>query len=183
MPDHSSDKPLDWVVRFASTIKPEGTVLDLACGHGRHSQYLADEGFRVTALDRDISAVSEHPDMKNIEVIKFDLENGSSWPFGDLQFDGIVVTNYLHRPLFPEILNSLSENGVLIYETFSLGNEQYGRPSNPNFLLKPGELLDICLGTLQIIAFEEGLIEVPSPAVKQRICAIRKTPEADPVSI
>lgn len=174
MKNHQSDKPLNWVTRFAPLISSGGTALDLACGNGRHSFLLTKLGFSLTAVDRNTTAISKAKQADNIELIEADLEDGSPWPLADRQFDGIVVTNYLHRPLFPTILASLKENGVLIYETFSLGNEKFGRPTNPDFLLKPGELLKVCSEHLRIVAYEEGLDNNPAPAVKQRLCAVNR---------
>lgn len=180
MNTHKSEKPLEWITRFAPLVTSGGTVLDLACGNGRHARYLTDIGYQVTALDRDISAISESEIADRIELIEVDLEDGSPWPFSTRKFDGIVVSNYLYRPLFPAIINALDDGGVLIYETFSLGNEKYGRPSNPNFLLKPGELLSACSDVLRVIAYEDGLLKTPSPAVKQRICAIKRPFDGGP---
>lgn len=167
--------PSAWVRRFAPLIPP-GEVLDLACGSGRHSVLLAGLGYQVCALDRDVAAVQglARPD---IATLPFDLEAGAPWPFRPERFAGVVVTNYLHRPLFPSILASIAEDGILIYETFASGNERYGRPANPDFLLRPGELLDvvrdIAPGAWRVVAFEEGYAELPKPAMLQRICAIR----------
>ena len=183
MKNHLSDKPLNWVTRFAPLISPGGSVLDLACGNGRHSFFLAERGFSVTAVDRNITAISNSELSGQVEVVEADLEDGSPWPLAGRQFDGIVVTHYLHRPLFPTILASLGEGGVLIYETFSLGNEDFGRPSHPDFLLKPGELLNICSERLRIVAYEEGLENNPGPAVKQRLCAINRPQVGKPTII
>jgi SAM-dependent methyltransferase len=163
------------VHRFAPLI-PDGEVLDLACGGGRHSQLLAALGHQVLALDRDPDALALAAG-PGISPYPFDLEAASSssaWPFEPGRFAGIVVTNYLHRPLFPHIISSLSPNGVLIYETFAEGNERFGKPSNPNFLLCPGELLTVAsVQSLQVLAFEQGYVDFPKPAVIQRICAIK----------
>ena len=144
-------------------------MLDLAAGAGRHTRLLLDMGFRVTAVDCDIAAL--HP-LAGIRCTlrDIDLESGAAWPLGG-GYDGIVVTNYLHRPLFPAIERALAVDGVLIYETFAVGNERFGRPSNPDFLLRPGELLAAFAG-LTVIAFEQGEIAVPRAAVIQRIAAI-----------
>jgi SAM-dependent methyltransferase len=183
MNSHQSEKPLDWVARFASLVKSGGTVLDLACGKGRHAHYLAGLEYQVTAVDRDISNIGKAETARNIELIEADLEDGSPWPLGSRRFDAIVVTNYLYRPLFPTIIDTLEEDGILIYETFSLGNEDYGRPSNLNFLLKPGDLLSVCSDRLRLIAYEEGVLETPSPAVKQRICAIKRPVDGIPSAL
>jgi SAM-dependent methyltransferase len=158
--------PSEWVVRWAPSVA-RGPVLDLACGSGRHARFFKGLGFEVTAVDRD--AV----DLDGIRFVKADLENGSPWPLGEQRFGAIVVTNYLHRPLFARIREALAEGGVLIYETFMAGNERFGRPSNPEFLLKPGELREAFAG-LKELGFEEGEVERPKPAMVQRICALKR---------
>ncbi|MCM2290651.1 MAG: class I SAM-dependent methyltransferase [Sulfuritalea sp.] len=162
-----------WVRRFLPLIRPEGTVLDLACGGGRHSLLLAQRGHRVVAVDRDAAALARIAAASpGIETRVADLEGGP-WPFPERRFDGIVATNYLFRPLLPTLLGSLGESGVLIYETFMLGNERCGKPSNPDFLLRPHELLDLVRGKLNVVAFEQGRVDAPRPAVVQRLCAAR----------
>ncbi len=143
-----------------------GPVLDLACGGGRHARLFAERGLPVVAVDRQPVA------LPGIEFILADLEDGSPWPLGDRRFAAIVVTNYLHRPLFPHIAAALDEGGLLIYETFMLGNERFGRPSSPRFLLRPGELLQ-AFPELTPIAFEQGQVDRPKPAVVQRLVAVR----------
>jgi len=144
-------------------------VLDLAAGGGRHTKLLLDCGFRVRAVDRDVSALSAFAGPR-CTVEQVDLETGEPWPLGG-GYDGIIVTNYLHRPLFAAIAGALAPGGAVIYETFALGNERFGRPSNPEFLLRPGELLRAFAG-LTVVAFEQGEIASPRPAVVQRIAAI-----------
>jgi SAM-dependent methyltransferase len=151
-------------------IVPGGEVLDLACGSGRHSHFLASLGFRVCAVDRDPQALAALAGIAGIAVRQSDLENGL-WPLAGRQFDGVIVTNYLHRPLFPRILDALAPTGLLVYETFAAGNERFGKPSNPDFLLRPGELLDVAHGRLQVIAYEDLEVTTPKPARIQRICA------------
>jgi SAM-dependent methyltransferase len=158
-----------WVRRFAPLIRGGGRVLDLAAGSGRHTRLLLETGFAVCAVDRDISALLPLAGAGS-EVRQIDLETGAPWVLGT-GYDGIVVTNYLHRPLLPAIAEALAAGGVLIYETFARGNERFGRPHNPDFLLRPGELLD-AFAMLTVIAFEQGEISVPRPAVIQRITAI-----------
>lgn len=173
----NQDAPSAWVQRFAALIPP-GQVLDLACGGGRHARLLAASGHPVVAADRDPAALARAAG-PGIVTMQVDLEaDGAAWPFETGRFAAIVVVNYLHRPLFPHILASLANGGVLIYETFASGNALYGKPSNPDFLLKRGELLEVLrqrAGSMQVLAFEEGYAEVPKPAMLQRICAIKKT--------
>lgn len=148
-------------------------MLDLACGSGRHSRLLARHGLAVLAVDRDQSLLVNLAAIPGIATAAMDLE-GATWPLAGQEFDGIVVTNYLWRPRLPELLAMLAPGGVLIYETFMLGNADYGKPSNPDFLLLPGELRGIARDAgLREIAFAEGYVETPKPAVRQAICAIR----------
>jgi SAM-dependent methyltransferase len=161
------ETPSEWVVRWAPLVE-RGPVLDVACGAGRHAILFAERGFEVFALDREDQVLPA-----SIHFVKANLEDGSPWPFPGKRFAAIVVTNYLHRPLFPRLVESLDEGGVLIYETFMRGNERYGRPSNPNFLLRPGELIE-AFATLSAVAFEQGTLELARKAVVQRICVIRE---------
>jgi len=149
-------------VRWAPLVA-RGPVLDVASGGGRHARLFAERGLEVVAVDRDPQPIP------GVRSVKADLEDGSPWPFTGQRFGGIVVTNYLHRPLLPTLAGSLAEEGVLIYETFMRGNERFGRPSNPDFLLRPGELL-AAFGALTVMAFEQGTTD---RAVVQRICVIR----------
>jgi SAM-dependent methyltransferase len=158
------------VRRWAGAIRSGGRVLDVACGHGRHLRYLSSLGFSVVGVDRDAQAVSALEAL-GAELRVTDIEGGP-WPFSPGDFDGVVVTNYLHRPIFPHLVGALRPGGILIYETFAAGNERYGRPANPDFLLRPGELLR-CVEPLSVVAFEQGLISAPKPALIQRICAVR----------
>jgi len=161
-----------WVRRFAAAIPVDGVVLDLACGAGRHSALLASIGYRVLAVDQDISAV-EPLKSDFIQAQKLDLE-GSDWPLLGQQFSGIVATNYLYRPFLDELPKMLSEGGVLIYETFADGNAAFGKPSNPNFLLNSGELLALAQRSgLKVIAYEDIYLDQPKPAMIQRICAVK----------
>jgi SAM-dependent methyltransferase len=162
-----------WVRRYAPLI-PGGEVLDLACGSGRHARHLAALEHAVIAVDRDPAALAAAagPGIVTSEV---DLEAADAvWPFGPGRFAGIVVTNYLHRPLLAAMVDSLAPNGVLIYETFADGNAQFGKPSNPAFLLQAGELLDLARDhELRVVAFEDGVVEAPNPAMVQRLCAVK----------
>ena len=169
---NSENSPSGWVRRFASLIPAGGRVLDLAAGAGRHARILLDMGFTVEAVDRDVVALLPFAGPR-CTVRTIDLETGDAWPLGG-GYNGIVVTNYLYRPLLPAIVAALGEGGILIYETFMLGNERFGRPRNPDFLLRPGELLDACAG-LAVAAFEQGEVTAPRPAMIQRIAAINGT--------
>src|ERR1700730_18661786 len=165
----SSPAPSAWVERFMPLIRPGGRVPDLAAGTGRHARILIESGFAVRAVDRDISALLTLAGPR-CEVSQVDLETGAPWPLGD-GYDGIVVTNYLYRPLLPAIANALAPEGILIYETFARGNERLVHPRNPDFLLRPGELLQ-AFAMLTVIAFEQGQVAVPRPAVVERIAAV-----------
>jgi SAM-dependent methyltransferase len=172
------DRPSRWVTRFAPLIS-EGETLDLACGGGRHARLLARLGHPVLAVDRDPEAVMAVAG-ERITALQFDLERDGAdgdrhWPLQPTRYAGIVVTNYLHRPLMPALLASLAPGGVLIYETFAQGNGQFGKPSNPAFLLAPGELLRFAaaLPDLRVIAFEDGYVADPAPSMVQRICCRR----------
>lgn len=168
---HERTEPSEWVVRYARAIPPAGRVLDVACGQGRHARYLRDLGHPVVALDRDAAALVSLEGEAGIEAVQADIESGP-WPFAPGNFDALVVTNYLHRPLFPDLIAALRPGGVLIYETFARGNERYGRPANPDFLLAPGELLERLRGALTVVGFEHGVVNRPEPAVIQRVCAV-----------
>lgn len=168
-------RPSPWVCRFAALIVPGGKVLDLACGGGRNARYLAERGYAVEVVDRDASALAALRGIPGIDGRCADLEGGP-WPYGGKRFDAVVVTNYLWRPLFPQLMATLDKGGILIYETFMLGNETFGQPSNPAFLLRRDELRHVVHNHLEIIAFEQGEIAEPRPAVVQRLCAVRGGP-------
>jgi SAM-dependent methyltransferase len=167
------------VRRWTALIRPGGRVLDVACGRGRHLRFLESRGFAVVGVDRDEAALEASKGLAGVELRCADIEAGP-WPFRPGEFDGVVVTNYLHRPLFAKLVEALRPGGVLIYETFARGNERYGRPTNPDFLLEPGELLH-SLEPLAIVAFEQGQISAPKAAVIQRVCAARGDPNAIPL--
>lgn len=162
--------------RWAPLIRRGGTVLDVACGSGRHLRWLRSQGFAVTGVDRDAAAVEPLRDFGR--VIVADIEN-APWPLVGETFDAVIVTNYLWRPLLATIVASVAPGGVLIYETFAAGNGAFGKPSNPDFLLQPGELLWTC-ATLQVVAYEDGLLDGP-PRRIQRIAARRHAPDAAPL--
>ncbi len=172
LPQHAELAPSAWVCRFAHLIPAGGTVLDLACGQGRHARHLAGLGYRVEAVDRDTASLAALAGVDGIATRCADLE-GAPWPYARESFDGVIVTNYLYRPLVASVLEAVRPGGVLIYETFALGNEKLGRPSNPEYLLRAHELLQWVQGRLQVLAFEQGLVDLPRPAVIQRICAVR----------
>lgn len=159
--------PSDWIRRWAPLVRPGGTVLDLACGTGRHLRWLAAQGFALTGVDRDAEVLA--PLAGLAQTLVADLEGGP-WPLAGRRFDAIVVTNYLWRPLFPQIRAALADDGVLLYETFADGHQALGRPTRPDFLLQPGELITLAAG-LRIVAYEAGRLEDP-PRVVQRIAAL-----------
>jgi SAM-dependent methyltransferase len=159
-------------VRFAPLVAAGARVLDLAAGHGRHARLFASRGARVVAVDRDAEALAALENISAIETRVLDLEAGK-WPLTGERFDAIVVTNYLHRPSLPSLLAALADDGVLLYETFVRGNEAYGRPSNPDFLLKEDELLRVVESRLTVVAFEQGVVAAPPVgAVVQRLAAV-----------
>ena len=167
------DAPSAWVVRWA-VLAPAGcAVLDVACGGGRHARYFAGRGHAVEAVDRDGAVIAALAGVNGVTVRCADLES-AAWPYTGTTFGAIVVTNYLHRPLFPHLLGSIATGGVLIYETFASGNERFGRPSNPDFLLKLGELLHVVQPDLRVIAYEDVCVDQPRPAMMQRVCALRE---------
>jgi len=159
-----------WIARFAPLIRPGGTVLDVACGGGRHARLLARLGFEVDAVDRDAALFADPP--PGVRLLGADLEGGP-WPYPGRRFDAVVVANYLHRPLLPMLVESLEPGGILLYETFARGNERFGKPSNPAFLLAPGELLEAVRGRLRVLAYEDLTVGEPRPAAIQRLCARR----------
>jgi SAM-dependent methyltransferase len=172
MAAHSFDlPPSPWVRDWAAWIQPGGAVLDVACGAGRHARLLAGLGFEVDAVDRDAALFAGPP--PGVVLLQADLES-APWPYAGRRFAGIVVTNYLHRPLLPVLVDSLEPQGMLIYETFARGNERFGKPSNPAFLLEPGELLEAVRGRLRVVGYEDRVVEAPRPAALQRLAARRE---------
>ncbi|QWE13545.1 bifunctional 2-polyprenyl-6-hydroxyphenol methylase/3-demethylubiquinol 3-O-methyltransferase UbiG [Polynucleobacter sp. AP-Titi-500A-B4] len=162
-----------WVRRFATQIPKGGLVLDLACGAGRHAIFLADLGYSVLAVDQDVSLIEQNTNsLITSKATNLELDD---WPLDGLEFSGIVVTNYLYRPHWDQLPKMLAKGGVLIYETFAQGNAQFGKPSNPNFLLNPGELLNLAARhALKVLAYEDLYVDEPKPAMVQRLCALKE---------
>ena len=154
-------------------FRPGRAVLDLACGSGRHSLVFLAGGHPVTAVDRDLSGIAALEDRPGLTALEVDLETGAPWPFGAGSFGGVVVTNYLHRPILPGIVAAVEPGGALIYETFAAGNEAFGKPTNPDFLLQPGELLEAVRGRLEVVAYEHRIVSQPRHAKIQRLAAVR----------
>ena len=167
---HGTEAPSAWVRRWSHLVPATGEVLDVACGHGRHMRWFAGLGHPVVGVDRSQEAVDAVVGLG--EAVLADIENGP-WPFTGRTFAGVVVTNYLWRELLPAIVQNVAPGGALIYETFAAGNETVGKPSRPDFLLQPGELLGACAG-LRVIAYEDGFLDEPARFV-QRIAAVRET--------
>jgi SAM-dependent methyltransferase len=167
--------PSPWIARFAPLIPAGGDVLDLACGGGRHARLLAASGHRVEAVDRDGDALATLAGIAGIHARQADLEGGP-WPYYGFGFDGIVVSRYLWRPLFPLLFGCLREGGILIYESFMVGQELYGKPQNPAHLLRVGELLELMHKRFTVLAFEQGEFAGEKPQVMQRICVRRGRP-------
>ena len=162
-----------WVARFAGLVPEGGRVLDVACGGGRHTRFFLERGHPVTVVDRDTSGVKDLEDNPGIEILEHDLESDAPWPFAGRTFEGVVVTNYLWRPILPDVVAAVAPGGALVYETFARGQEEYGHPHTPDFLLKPGELLDAVRGALRVVAYEDLIEGEPDPRVIQRIAAVR----------
>jgi SAM-dependent methyltransferase len=173
---HGLEPPSAWVQRWSHLVPERGVVLDVACGHGRHARWFHQRNHPLVVVDRSqdaIASVAGAIPASACEAVVADIETGP-WPFAGRQFDAVVVTHYLWRPLLPTLLAGLAAGGVLIYETFTQGNETVGKPSRPDFLLRTGELLETCRG-LRIVAFEEGFHDNP-PRFVQRIAAVREAP-------
>jgi SAM-dependent methyltransferase len=173
---HGTEPPSVWVQRWSHLVPERGVVLDVACGHGRHARWFHQRNHPLVVVDRSpeaIAAIAGAIPASACEAVVADIEAGP-WPFAGRQFDAVVVTHYLWRPLLPALLAGLATGGVLIYETFTQGNETVGKPSRPDFLLRSGELLEVCRG-LRIVAFEEGFLDNP-PRFIQRIAAVREAP-------
>ncbi len=163
-----------WVLRWACLVPVGGRVLDVACGAGRNTRLFLGLGHPVLALDRDLSGIDDLGPHPGLEALAVDLEDGQADPFGGRRFDGVVITNYLHRPLLGSLVRAVADGGVLVYETFARGQERFGRPTNPAFLLRPGELLEASRGALRVVAYEDLVVAEPRPAAIQRIVAVRE---------
>lgn len=173
---HADVPPSPWVWRFTPLLAPGASVLDVACGRGRHMRWLAQRGHAVTGVDRDAEALAVASAWGR--TVQADIENGP-WPFAGQHFGAVVVTNYLWRPLLPTLLDAVEPGGVLLYETFAQGNETVGKPSRPDFLLRTGELLVLCTDAgWRIVAYEDGFLSAPERFV-QRIAAVRPGRHAD----
>ena len=168
---HGPSNPSNWVQRFLPGIKLGGEILDVACGGGRHLRYALEQGYRVTGIDRDLSQLEDIATRGDVGLIEADLETGHAFPLKEMRYDGVIITNYLWRPILGDIIGCVSDDGVLIYETFALGHERHGKPSSPNFLLKNNELLEAILPCLTVIAYEHGVRGKEYPKIVQRIAA------------
>jgi SAM-dependent methyltransferase len=169
---HVEQAPSEWIMRWCARLAPGSEVLDLACGSGRHSRPLAASGCRVDAVDVDPGCADHLAGTPGVRFRPLDLENGP-WPFEAQRYDAVVVANYLYRPGLPLLAQALRDGGILVYETFAVGNERFGRPRNPAFLLAPFELAACFAPLLHVLAFEDGVVEAPAPARVQRLCAVR----------
>lgn len=164
--------PSPWVARFLAGVASGGQVLDVACGGGRHLRLAVAHGHAVTGLDRDLSRVGDLAAISGVELVEADLERGASFPLAGRRFAGVIVTNYLWRPILPDVVAAVASDGMLIYETFGAGNERHGKPSNPAFLLRPGELIEAVRGRLTPVAYEHAAIDGPPVRIVQRIVAV-----------
>ncbi len=167
------NEPSPWVVEHETLIPEGGAVLDVACGKGRHTRHFLSRGHLVTAIDKDVSGLTEISGAEGLEIIEADLEIGGPWPLGARTFAGVIVTNYLHRPLLPALVGAVGPGGALIYDTFAAGNEAYGKPTRSEFLLKEGELLEAIKTSLDVRAYDHGFVDKP-PSIRQRLCAVRR---------
>lgn len=172
-PQPQGSNPSPWIVRFAPLVAAGGDVLDLACGGGRHGRYFLGRGHRVVFVDRDLSGIADLRGDARAELLEADLE-AAAWPLPGRQFAAVIVANYLWRPLFPDLLGALQPQGLLLYETFLRGNERFGKPASPDFLLAENELFERCKDACEILAFEQGEDAVPKPGMRQRICARKR---------
>lgn len=166
-------RPSPWVTRFADLVPPRSVVADVAAGRGRHTRLFLERGHPVVALDRDVAGLADLAGHRRLTVVEVDLERPGPTPLAEATYGGVVVTNYLHRPLLAAVVDAVAPGGVLVYETFALGQERFGRPANPAHLLAPGELLDAVRGRLRVVAYEDLVVADPTPAARQRIAAVR----------
>lgn len=167
-------QPSGWIQRFAPAIPDAGEILDLACGGGRHGRLFLAAGRATVFVDRNLEDVADLRPHPLAELVQADLEDGSPWPLGARRFAGVVVTNYLWRPLFPHLIAATQPGGLLLYETFLVGQERFGRPTNTEFMLRPNELFDVLKADFDILAFEQGEDPEPKPGMRQRIAARRR---------
>jgi len=168
---HGLHEPSKWVQRFLPGIKQSGSILDVACGAGRHMRLALELGYTVTGIDKDLSQVEDLAARKDVGLVEADLESGRAFPLKDMAYDGVIVTNYLWRPILGDIIGCVADDGVLIYETFAQGHERHGKPCNPDFLLCANELLEAALPRLFVVAYEHGLRGGVAPKIVQRIAA------------
>ncbi|MHA1164250.1 MAG: class I SAM-dependent methyltransferase [Alphaproteobacteria bacterium] len=168
---HGLHETSAWVRRFLPGIKEKGSILDVACGAGRHMRLALELGYSVIGIDKDLSQVEDIAARKDVGLIEADLETGRAFPLKDMAYDGVIVTNYLWRPILSDIIGCVADDGVLIYETFAAGHERQGKPCDPDFLLKANELIEAALPRLTVLAYEHGLREGEYPKIVQRIAA------------
>lgn len=167
--------PSPWVSRFIPLVPKfkNSKILDVACGNGRHTALSLSIGHHVLAVDRDTSRIVIPHRTSRLTIVNADLETKEGWPFHGMLFEGVIVTNYLYRPILADIVSAVAPGGMLIYETFALGNEDFGHPENPEFLLQPGELLKVVEDQLTVLAYENRYSQKPAPSMIQHIAAIR----------
>ncbi len=170
-PTHGQSEPSPWVVRFSGQVPAGGEVIDIACGSGRHGRLFLANGHPVTFVDVDTESLDDLGGRSDVAIIETDLETEGFWPFAGHAYAGVIVTNYLWRPILPKIIDLVAPGGLLIYETFAAGNEAFGKPSNPDYLLQPDELRDAVDGKLEVLDFEQVETKTPKPAVIQHIAA------------
>lgn len=161
-----------WIARFGHLVPARGRVLDLAAGRGRHTRHFLGRGHDVMAADRDVGGLADLAGSPGLIVVETDLESATAWPFAGERFDAVVVCSYLHRPTLPRLAGLLAPGGVLLYDTFAVGQAAFGRPRNPDFLLRPGELWAAFADPLAVVAYEHGIDPGPPPAMRQRLCAV-----------
>jgi hypothetical protein len=176
---HGTGQPSDWLLRWQHLLEPGHSAIDVACGAGRHVRWLSGHGLKVTAVDRDAAALSSLTLLNNVTTLCADLE-GSAWPLPGRQFDLVLVTHYLWRPLLGTLIDAVAPGGLLIYETFASGQETVGRPSRPDFLLRPGELLSLTQARFHVLGYEDGWSADEPMRRVQRVCARRPSPSDAP---